>query len=279
MKTGSKRMLEILSIVVAAIALLIFIGWLGLQIQPAPFAQYAQRGGEIKTIPLPNGLPAPVEKFYRTVYGENIPVITSTVLTGRARMRPVGPIAFPARFRFTHLAGQAYRHYIEITWFGIPFIVANEKYVDGKGRMEITLIGNDEGDKIDQAANLALWAESDWMPGVFLTDPRVHWEPVDHVTALLIVPFQDTQQTFVVRFNPETGLIDWMESMRYHDSKSTDKVLWLNHNVGWEMRDGKPFPNQGAVIWMDDGKPWATFTVEDIVFNNDLREYIRAKGE
>jgi hypothetical protein len=35
---------------------------------------------------------------------------------------------------------------------------------------------------------------------------------------------------------------------------------------------------EGAAIWMDDGKPWAYFTVEDIVFNVDVREYIRAKG-
>ena len=31
-------------------------------------------------------------------------------------------------------------------------------------------------------------------------------------------------------------------------------------------------------IWFDEGTPWAVFTVEDIVYNADVQEYIRAKG-
>jgi hypothetical protein len=71
-----------------------------------------------------------------------------------------------------HAAGQAYRHYIEATLFGLPVIKANEYFRDGHGRMKITIIGTDEGPKFDQAANLALWAEAFYFPSLFVSSCR-----------------------------------------------------------------------------------------------------------
>ena len=253
------------------------IGWLGLQIKPASFPAFPQKTGAIKTVPLPKGLPAPVERFYRKLYGENIPVITSAVVTGRAEVRPAGPLTFPARFRFTHEAGKSYRHYIEATVFGFPLMQVNERYLDGRGYGE-TPFGIDEGPQVDQGANLGLWSESMWFPSIYLTDPHVRWEPVDDVTARLIVPFEQSQEIYIVRFNPDTQLIDWFESMRYHNSASPAKTLWLNHTLEWGALNGQLTNLTGSAIWMDDGKPWAIFHVEDIVFNVDVSEYIRATG-
>jgi len=226
---------------------------------------------------LPQNLPAPVERFYRKMYGDAIPVITSAVFTGRATMRPVGNLTLPARFRFTHVAGVNYRHYIEATFFGLPIMKVNERYLDGKALMELPF-GSDQGENLNQAANLGLWSEAIWMPALFLTDPRVHWEAIDENTALLVVPFEQGRDHFIVRFDPQSGLVDWFESLRCHDSKSTAKVLWMNQIVEWGTRDGKPFATSGAATWMDDGKPWAVFTVEDAAYNVDVEQYIRSKG-
>lgn len=265
--------------IVGVLVALLFVGWLGLQVQPAPFPDYAgPSASRVATVPLPPGLPAPVDRFYRKVYGGSVPVITSAVLTGRARIRPNVPFWMPARYRFTHVAGRHYRHYIEACWFGIPVLTVNERYVDGTSLVEIPIIGTDSGPKVEWSASQGMWAESWQFPAIFVTDPRVEWRPIDDDTALLVVPFKDTTQQFVVRFDPATGLVAWTETMRYQTSASTGKVLWMTHALEYGDLDGVLTNTVGSATWMDDGTPWAVFTLEDVRFNVDVSAYVRAKG-
>ena len=267
-------------IMIVAIVLIVLAGllWTSLHIQPAPFPAFPQATVEPEKMPLPAGLPAPVERFYRAVYGDQIPVIHSVVISGRAQIRPAGPVNFPARFRFTHDVGQGYRHYIEATLFGLPVMKVNERYLDGKGYGE-TPFGNSEGEQVDQAANLGMWAELAWVPATFLTDARVQWLPVDDQTALLVVPFEDGQQRFVVRFDPRTGLLQYMEALRYKEASSPAQTLWITESKEYRDLDGTVIASSGTATWMDDGKPWATFNIEDLRLNVDIKEYIRARGQ
>src|SRR5689334_10509344 len=90
------HIMKILLIMIGSLVILLFLGWLGLQIKPKPFSAYPEKTPERKTIPLPSGLPAPVERFYKTVYGDEIPVIETVVIKGRAVISPFG-VKFPAR--------------------------------------------------------------------------------------------------------------------------------------------------------------------------------------
>lgn len=256
--------------------LLLGLGWVGLLVKSASFPLYPQ-GTKLQTTALPQNLPAPVERFYQKIYGNKIPVINSAVITGRATMRIMG-ITFPARFRFTHEAGQNYRHYIEATWFGFPLMKVNERYLEGKSRMELPF-GVTEGEPtINQAANLGLWSETIWFPAYFLMDSRVRWEAVDDVTAFLVVPFETIEERFLVRFDANTGLIAMLESMRYRDAKDQSKTLWLNNVLEWGNVNGYMIPKRAALTWFDQGTPWANFVVEDVVYNADVKDYVRAKG-
>ncbi len=256
---------------------LVGLGWLGLQVKPKPFPAYQEQTPALKAVELPADLPAPVARYYRAIIGERVPVIESAVISGRGRLRIKG-ITFPARFRFTHIAGQGYRHYIEATIFGYPLMKVNEWYLDGQARMELPVGVIENEPKIDMAANLSLWGEAVWLPSIFVTDPRVRWEAVDDTTARLIVPFDGGEDTFTVTFDPQTGLIRAMEAMRYREATDEAKIPWRNEPLGWQSFHGVMIPSPAATTWLDEGTPWAVWTIEDVVYNVDVSEYIKARG-
>ena len=238
------------------------VGWLGLHLQPARFAPIPANAAPLPTMALPAGLPAPVDRFYRQRYGEHVPVVQSAVITGRGTMRiaPLFNLTFPARFRFVHNAGRSYRHYIEVTLFGLPALKVNEYYVDGKDRQEQPWAVMTDNPKLDQGGNLGMWSELlHWVPSVLLTDPAVRWEAVDDETALLVVPFGDEEERFVVRFSAATGEVVYWEVMRYADGEG-EKTLWINGT------------------WFEDGTPWFVITEDDVALNVTVDTSISAKG-
>jgi hypothetical protein len=261
--------------VVAALAATGTIVWFGLRTEPAPLPDAGLEPGDLAWAPIPDGLPAPVARFYETLYGEQIPVVETAVISGRGEMRVVG-ITFPGRYRFSHVAGQGYRHYIEITVFGARLLAVNEWFLDGRARLDMPF-GVMDGPEIDQGANLALWAETGWFPSVWLTDPQVRWEAVDDATARLLVPFTDEAEVFTVRFDPRTGLLTSMESMRYKGETGV-KVLWITEVLEWGEIDGLPAPMRTSVTWADEGTPWTTLRTEEVLLNADLDSYIREEG-
>jgi len=270
--------MKLFTMIIAVLAILFLLGWLGLQIKPRSFSAHPEKTPALKTMPLPAGLPAPVERFYKTVYGDEVPLVETVVVKGRATISPFG-VKFPARFLFVHNTGRDYRHYIEATWFGLPFLKVNEGYLDGKSFFESPMGNIHDDASTNQAANLAVWAEAAWFPSIWVTDPRARWEAVDDHTALLFVPFEDKEENFVMRFNPKTGLLDSMEAMRFRDSgPEAKKVLWITQNVTGKKLEGTNLDAVGTATWLDMGIPWATFTLEEANYNVDVSEYIRQRG-
>ena len=69
-----------------------------------------------------------------------------------------------------------------------------------------------------------------------------------------------------------------MEAMRYKSSGDKHKVLWLAETLKWGSVDGHFLMVEGSATWLDEGKPWAVFTVDDVVYQADVSNYVNAYG-
>jgi hypothetical protein len=270
------RRRRVVRYVSGGLAATVVLAWLGLRVDPHPAPPPPLAAGEVTRVPLPDGLPAPVARFYTELYGDEVPLIQSAVISGRGTMRVAG-VTFPARWRFSHSSGEAYRHHIELTVFGRRLLAVDEWFLDGHARLELPF-GTSEGPGVDQGANLALWAEAVWMPSIWITDPRVSWEPIDATSASLVVPFGDTTEHFTVEFDPTTGLLQRMESMRSRGDEAEARTLWINEAPTWGELDGWLLPLRTTVTWGDERSAWADLRTEEVVYNAELDAYIGRAG-
>jgi membrane protease YdiL (CAAX protease family) len=63
---------------------------------------------------------------------------------------------------------------------------------------------------------------------------------------------------------------------------STGTISWIANILGAlafaASHLGTKLSAAGSATWLDQGKPWAVFTAEDVVYNVDVSQYIRQKG-
>jgi hypothetical protein len=261
----------------AAAAAIGGLGWWGLQVRPAPFPSDRSGAAGPETVAVPSDLPAPVARFARAAFAGSLPVTGTAIITGRGTLT-LGPVTFPARFRFIERGGRDYRHYIECTWFGLPLFKVNEWYVDGRLRQQLPVGTIANAPKADRAASLALWGEMVWLPSVLLTHPRIRWEPIDARSARLVVPASEGEDALTVAFNEQTGLISSMTAQRYRSARDEATMPWRVDLPDWTQFGGIHVPSAASITWLDQGKPWFVMQIETLSYNGDVSQAITASG-
>ena len=79
-------------------------------------------------------------------------------------------------------------------------------------------------------------------------------------------------------FDASTGRLRMLEAMRYKEATDDTPVLWINEVQGWQAFHGLQIPSPATVTWLDEGTPWSTWDHEDVVYNADVSDHIRARG-
>ncbi|HEX2907452.1 MAG TPA: DUF6544 family protein [Phototrophicaceae bacterium] len=258
-------LLKIIAALVGILVLLIGGGWVGLQAASPSFPMLKLVSKDLGTMPIPASLPAPVQRYARTLFGEQVPVVESAIMTGRAKVRFNG-LTMQARFKFTYEVARGHYHHIQATWFGVPLFTVNERFLDGQAILDIPGQHVENDPHTNHAASQGFWAEAFMsMPSVFITDPRLRWEAIDDTSARLIVPGTDAEEAFIVGFDPETGLVATLTTQRYQDAQGP-RHSWNNRIVKWGKVNGILTPIQAETQW-DNDPPWAIWQVEQIVYN------------
>lgn len=257
------------AIFVVLIALFI-IGWLGFRVRAKPFIVPTQQSRDLGKVRAPQNLPQPVCRYMQTLFGDEIPVVDTAVISGWVQLRIAG-IPLKGRFQIYHNAGRDYYHHIQITWFGIPVMSVHERFMNGEAVM--ALPGNHiENDAHTNAAALqGLWAESVWLPMILFTDPRVGWEAIDTNTARLIIPGAAHEEHLTVGFDPENGMLATIDTMRYQQAGNSERLRWHTRSLKWESMNAILIPVLSELRWEND-QPWAVWHVEDVRYNVDVSE-------
>jgi hypothetical protein len=287
-------MLSDFLLILAFLLILVGLGVLGFVIPPRPFRSHPAPTHLSHPVAFQTDLPEPVRKHFARTIGEMAegqtrpdglcdsaveipliaeaaPVIESAVVWGRGRVFIRG-VWLPHRFKAWYRPGESYYRRMEITWYQRPVIRAIDKCINGEGMFQM---GDrvERGSRIDQNQVLMLWAETVWMPSVFVHHPLVQWSPVDEVTARLVVPFGAHTDSLLAHFDSETGCMTHLSANRFPQDSDV-KEPWRIDLLLWKSFHGMLIPCQVAVAWGESGSPWSYWTVDGVAYNVNVSDQL-----
>lgn len=206
------------------------------------------------------GLPAPVQRYFRTVLKDGQPMIEAVSVdhTGTFNMSESGeqwkPFTSTQRV-ITQRPGFDWEARIKM----MPGLTArvHDAYIAGEGILHATLFGlvsvvNLRGTPdVAKGELIRFFAEAAWYPTALLPGQGVRWEEVDDASAKATLRDGEITLTMLFRFN-EKNLI---ESVRAEARGRTvgGKVIptpWEGRWKRYERRDGMHIPLEGEAAWM-----------------------------
>jgi hypothetical protein len=207
-----------------------------------------------------DGLPAPVQRYFRAVLRDGQPVVTaaSVLHAGRFNMAPQGEAWKPftsTQQVVTRRPGFVWDGKVDMLP-GLPVRV-HDAYVAGTGILRpailglFTLVDMRGGGEIARGELLRFFAEAAWYPTALLPSQGVRWEPLDAHSARATLSDGAVVVTLSFVFTDE-GLIDSVraDARGYAKGKEIVPMPWEGRWSNWQLRDGMRVPMTGEVAWL-----------------------------
>jgi hypothetical protein len=206
------------------------------------------------------GLPAPVQRYFRAVLTDGQPVVTAVTLT-QSGMFNLGTTAdqwkpFTATQRFT-TARPGFVWNANITMFpGVPVRVV-DAFITGEGLLRPTILGlyamgTMQGTgEIARGELLRHFAESVWFPTALLPSQGVVWQAVDDTSAKAMMTDGPTSVTMLFRFGAD-DLVEAVSVEGRATKVGTATVLmpWECRMSNYQTQGGMRIPMTGEALYI-----------------------------
>jgi hypothetical protein len=220
------------------------------------------------------GLPAPVQRYFRAVLKEGQPIIAAATieLAGTFNMSATSEQwkPFTSRQRVvTRRPGFLWDAQI-LMLPGLNVRVV-DSYIAGNGLLHAAILGLftmadlSGGGEIARGEFMRFFAEAAWYPTALLPSQGVRWEALDDRSANATIVDGPLTLTLLFRFN-DAGLIDSFRAEARGGAmvgKEMVMLPWEGSLSNYQTRDGMTVPFTGEVAWMrpEGRKPYFVGTV------------------
>jgi len=148
---------------------------------------------------------------------------------------------------------------INMDVFPLINVLGKDKFVDGKGSMQIKLFGlvnmvDETGEKIDEASLTRFLAEMSWFPSTMI-NPYINWEYIDSLSALAKMDYKGTKGEAMYYFDKTGSLIKIIANRYMSNEPNSKKKVWQIEFKDEKDFSGTTLPSMSEVSWiLDDGK-------------------------
>lgn len=230
----------------------------------------AQRPAQTKVFSVKDleGLPAPVERYFRTVLKDGQPIIAAVCVNHRgtfnmsAESEQWKPFASTQRV-VTQRPGFAWDARVMM----LPGVAVHvhDAYIAGEGILHAAVLGlydvadlRGTGD-VARGELMRFFMEAAWYPTALLPSEGVIWQAVDGRSARATLTDAGLTLTLLFHFR-EDGLIDTVmaESRARLVGDQVISAPWIGRYWNYTLRDGMRVPLNGEVAWLlpEGAKPY-----------------------
>lgn len=217
-----------------------------------------------------NGLPVPVQRYFKYVLKDGMPYISLV------KLKHNGVFKTNLKKAFINITGEQYFSVQkpQFIWKGTTLIfTARDSFIADKGNLKVSLFNiftvvDASGSEINEGEMQRWLAESVWFPTNLLPSEFITWSAIDENSAKLSFRYKEISFDFIITFNA-LGEIVTMETLRFMTDKKREK--WLCRMANYKEINRVKIPVSVEAIWKMKARDYsyAKFEVIEIKYNRN----------